>query len=69
MTLPYRAWLLLALDDGDWHAAAELEHPYFHQVGLEAWIRLLRASGHEIEREGEGRAARYRLVAQPPADG
>lgn len=69
MTRGYRDQLLLVLGDGEWHAAQELAHPNVCGPGVEVWIRILRASGHEIVREGEGTRARYRLVANPTQAG
>lgn len=68
MTRRYRDQLLAALEDGDWHDAAELAHPYLPPFGLDAWIGILRAAGHMIEEDDEGTEARYRLVARasPP---
>ena len=61
----YRADLLAILADGRWHDARELTHPRHRGAALDAWIGVLRAAGHEISKEGEGSAARYRLVARP----
>lgn len=53
--------LLLQLSDGRWHAGSQLGPTPF-SAGIEAWVRLLRLSGFEIEERTNDNGIEYRLV-------
>ncbi len=58
-----RDTLLLQLSDGVWHRGNELgPTPFEH--GIEAWVRLLRLSGFEIEERTVDGVNEYRLVIE-----
>jgi hypothetical protein len=57
----YREHLLTVLSDGEWHPARELRHPQLPGYGLDAFVRILRSEGHEIEIDRSRREPRYRL--------
>ena len=60
--------LLLQLSDGQWHPGPELgPSPFDH--GIEAWVRLLRLSGYEIEERLGAGVTEYRLVVEQAQDG
>lgn len=62
-----RDTLLLQLSDGGWHRGSRLgPTPFDH--GIEAWVRLLRLSGFQIEERLHEGEMEYRLVSDEASD-
>lgn len=58
---PFREQLLARLADGAWHHARDLVKEQVSLGTLAAFVRVLRASGYDIEQDGERDRLRYRL--------
>jgi hypothetical protein len=61
-----RERLLALLADGDWHSRSEVEEVGVHYP--DAWIRVLRNSGYEVDATEEGfRLLRHAESPEPEA--